>query len=170
MPRLFEVWVENLLLPAFFSWKSLGYTWCALVPCAEQSFTKIAMTQFEKFSGFQVQVIIYAKMTSKLYTIISNKLWDSSLYLSAFKSPSHEKSIFLKIRGFFSFKFFQGHNWLTKCTIDWLSAFRNSLNLISGLLFTGVSNRSRNFVILTMNKKNPQVKRAREAGHNIRFT
>ena len=47
--------------------------------------------------------------------------------------------------------------------------FRNSLNLISGL-FTGVSNRSRNFVILTMNKKNPQVKRTREAGHNIRFT
>ena len=28
-------------------------------------------------------------------------------------SPSHEKSIFLKIRSFFSFKFFQGHNWLT---------------------------------------------------------
>ena len=27
--------------------------------------------------------------------------------------PSHEKSIFLKIRSFFSFKFFQGHNWLT---------------------------------------------------------
>ena len=93
-------------------------------------------------------------MISKLYTIISNKLWDLSLYfgdlynkwvlasqqkalgpckcarframkhieiivlascwrLSAFKSPSHEKSIFLKIRSFFSFKFFQGHNWLT---------------------------------------------------------
>ena len=33
--------------------------------------------------------------------------------LSAFKSPSHEKSIFLKIRSVFSFKFFQGHNWLT---------------------------------------------------------
>ena len=33
--------------------------------------------------------------------------------LSAFKSPSHEKGIFLKIRSFFSFKFFQGHNWLT---------------------------------------------------------
>ena len=33
--------------------------------------------------------------------------------MSAFKSPSHEKSIFLKIRSFFSFKFFQGHNWLT---------------------------------------------------------
>ena len=33
--------------------------------------------------------------------------------LSAFKSPSHEKSIFLKNRSFFSFKFFQGHNWLT---------------------------------------------------------
>ena len=33
--------------------------------------------------------------------------------LSALKSPSHEKSIFLKIRSFFSFKFFQGHNWLT---------------------------------------------------------
>ena len=33
--------------------------------------------------------------------------------LSAFKSPSHEKSIFLKIRSFFSFKFLQGHNWLT---------------------------------------------------------
>ena len=33
--------------------------------------------------------------------------------LSAFKSPSHEKSIFLKIRSFFPFKFFQGHNWLT---------------------------------------------------------
>ena len=31
----------------------------------------------------------------------------------AFKSPSHEKGIFLKIRSFFSFKFFQGHNWLT---------------------------------------------------------
>ena len=33
--------------------------------------------------------------------------------LSAFESPCHEKSIFLKIRSFFSFKFFQGHNWLT---------------------------------------------------------
>ena len=33
-------------------------------------------------------------------------------YLLAFKSPSHEKSIFLKTRSFFSFKFFQGHNWL----------------------------------------------------------
>ena len=30
-----------------------------------------------------------------------------------FKSPSHKKRIFLKIRSFFSFKFFQGHNWLT---------------------------------------------------------
>jgi len=30
-----------------------------------------------------------------------------------FKSPSRKKSIFLKIRSFFSFKFFQGHNWLT---------------------------------------------------------
>ena len=30
-----------------------------------------------------------------------------------FKSPSHKKSIFLKIRSFFSFKFFQGHNWST---------------------------------------------------------
>ena len=94
--------------------------------------------------------IIYAKMISKLYTIISNKLWDLSLYfgdlynrwvlasqvlvnardfeqskhieiivlaicwrLSAFKSPSHEKSIFLKNRSFFPFKYFQGHNWLT---------------------------------------------------------
>ena len=33
--------------------------------------------------------------------------------LSEFKSPSQEKSSFLKPRGFFSFKFFQGHNWLT---------------------------------------------------------
>ena len=33
--------------------------------------------------------------------------------LSVFKSPSHKKSIFWKIRSFFSFKFFQGHNWLT---------------------------------------------------------
>ena len=31
----------------------------------------------------------------------------------ALKSPSDEKSIFLKTRTFFSFKFFQGHNWLT---------------------------------------------------------
>ena len=31
---------------------------------------------------------------------------------SAFKNPSHEKSIFLKTRSFF-FNFFQGHNWLT---------------------------------------------------------
>ena len=30
--------------------------------------------------------------------------------LSAFKSPSQEKSIYLKIRIFFPFKFFQGHN------------------------------------------------------------
>ena len=90
-------------------------------------------------------------MISKLYTIISNKLWDLSLYfghsynrwvlasqqkalgpckcarfrakqtyrnysiryLLTFVSVSHEKSIFLKIRIFFSFKFFQGHNWLT---------------------------------------------------------
>ena len=33
--------------------------------------------------------------------------------LSAFKKSSHEKSILLKIRGFVSFKFFQGYNWLT---------------------------------------------------------
>ena len=93
-------------------------------------------------------------MISKLYTIISSKLWDLSLYfgifitdgslqvskrlqglvnerdleqckhieiivlaicwrLLALKSPSHEKSIFLKTRSFFSFKIFQGHNWLT---------------------------------------------------------
>ncbi len=85
-------------------------------------------------------------MVSKLYTIISFKLWSWSLYfgdrynkwvlasqqkalgpckcarfrakqtykrLSVFKSPSHKKSIFLKIRSFFPFKFFQGHNWLT---------------------------------------------------------
>ena len=93
-------------------------------------------------------------MISELYTIISNKLWDLTLYfvdlynrwvlasqqkalgtckcarfgamqsyriivlaicwrLSAFKSASHEKIIFLKIRSFFSFRFFQGHNWLT---------------------------------------------------------
>ena len=79
------------------------------------------------------------KNRRKLYTITSYKLWDLFLYfgdiyntwvlaspqkalepckcarfrLSAFKNPSHEKSIFLKIRSFFSFKFFQGHNWLT---------------------------------------------------------
>ena len=94
-------------------------------------------------------------MISKLYTIISNKLWDLSLYfwdlynrwslqvskklhglvnardfeqckhieiivlaicwrLSAFKSPSHEKSIFLKIRSFFPSNFF-------RATIDWLT-------------------------------------------------
>ena len=98
-------------------------------------------------------------MISKLDTIISNKLWDLSLYfgdlqnrslqgsgslqvkkkfeglinardfeqckhieiivlaicwrLSAFKSASHEKSIFLKTRSFFSFNFFQGYNWLS---------------------------------------------------------
>ena len=40
----------------------------------------IAKTQCEKFSGFQIWVIIYAKMISKLYMIISNKLWDLSLY------------------------------------------------------------------------------------------
>ena len=33
--------------------------------------------------------------------------------LSVFKSPSHKKSFFLKIRSFFPFKFFQGYNWLT---------------------------------------------------------
>ena len=33
--------------------------------------------------------------------------------LSAFQSPSHKQSIFLKFGGFFSFNFFQGHNWLT---------------------------------------------------------
>ena len=42
-------------------------------------------------------------------------LASDSRYLQswALKSPSHEKSIFLKIRFFFSFNFFQGHNWLT---------------------------------------------------------
>ena len=40
----------------------------------EQNFTKIARTQCETFSAFQIKVIIYAKMISKLYTIISNKL------------------------------------------------------------------------------------------------
>ena len=95
-------------------------------------------------------------MISKLYTIISNKLLDLSLYfgdlynrwprvlasqqkafglvngrdfeqwkhieiivlaicwhLSAFKSPSHEKGIFLKIHSFFPSNFFHGHKWLT---------------------------------------------------------
>ena len=37
-------------------------------------FTKIANTQCEKFSGLQILVIIYVKMISKLYTIISNNL------------------------------------------------------------------------------------------------
>ena len=51
------------------------------MPCPKQCFTKIAKTQFEKFSGFQIYiVIIYAKMVSKLYRVISNKLWDLSLY------------------------------------------------------------------------------------------
>ena len=36
-----------------FSGKSLGYIWCVLLPCVEQSSTKIAKTQCEKFSGFQ---------------------------------------------------------------------------------------------------------------------
>ena len=93
-------------------------------------------------------------MVSKLYTIISYKLWKWSLYFgdrynrwvlasqqkalgpckserfrakqtyrnfsfsyllkfAVFKSPSHKKSTFLKIREFFPFKFFQGRNWLT---------------------------------------------------------
>ena len=93
-------------------------------------------------------------MISKLYTIISNKLWDLFLYfgdlyyrwvlasqqkalgpckcarfraMQTYRNDSFsylltlvsvsesfsQKSIFLKIRSFFSFKFFQGHNWLT---------------------------------------------------------
>ena len=83
-------------------------------------------------------------MTSKLYTIISNTLWDSSLYFGhrynrwvlasqpnawgpckcarfrakqtyrnySFRYLSRIKH-FLKNSQFFSFKFFQGHNWLT---------------------------------------------------------
>ena len=110
----------------------------------------MAKNQFEKFSSFQ----IYVKMISKLYTIISNKLWDLFLYfgdlfnkwvlggqqkalgpcrcarframqtyknycfsnLLTFVSVSESfspKSIFLKIRSLFSFKFFQSLNWLT---------------------------------------------------------
>ena len=49
------------------------------MPCAEQSFTKIAKTQFEKFSGFQIYVIIYAKTISKLYTLLCD--------FGAFSSP-----------------------------------------------------------------------------------
>ena len=83
-------------------------------------------------------------MISKLYKIISNKLWNLFLYFGDLYyrwvlasqqkalgpckcaqlramltyrndslSPSRKKSIFVKIRGHFSFKFFQGHNWLT---------------------------------------------------------
>ena len=93
-------------------------------------------------------------MVSKLYTIISNKLWDLFLYfrdlynrwvlanqqkalepckcarfraMQTYRNDSFsylltlvsvsesfsQKSIFLKIRSFFSFNFFQGHNWLT---------------------------------------------------------
>ena len=121
------------------------------MPCVEQMFTKIAKTQCEKFSSLKIKAIIYAKMVSKLYTIISNKLSDLSLYfgdlynrwvlasqqkalgpckcarfrakqtyrnysfcyLLTFVSVEESfsrKSIFLKNRSFFSFKFFQGHN------------------------------------------------------------
>ena len=111
-------------------------------------------------------------MISKLYTIISDKLWDLSLYfgdryngwvfasqqkalgpckcvrframqtytsyilaicwhLSAFKSSSHEKSIFLKIHTFFSFKFFQGQNWLTNYPDSELHGYWKTMTLSS---------------------------------------
>ena len=64
------------------------------------------------------------QVSKKLYGLVNARDFEQSKHiemivfaicwrLSAFKSPSHEKSIFLKIRSFFSFKFFQGDNWLT---------------------------------------------------------
>ena len=83
-------------------------------------------------------------MISKFYTIISNKLWDLSLYFEDLYNRwvlvSQQKALgpckcarfremqtyrnysfsyfltfvsVLKTRSFFSWKFFQGHNWLT---------------------------------------------------------
>ena len=64
------------------------------------------------------------KVSKKLQGLINARDFEQSKHiemivlaicwrLSAFRSPSHEKSIFLKTRSFFCFKFFQGHNWLT---------------------------------------------------------
>ena len=52
-------------------------------------------------------------------------------HLSAFKSSSHEKSIFLKIHTFFSFKFFQGQNWLTNYPDSELHGYWKTMTLSS---------------------------------------
>ena len=111
---------------------------------------------------FSFGALKHFQMINKLYTIISNKLWDLSLYfgdlydrwvlasqqkalghckcarframqtytnyslavcwrLSAFKSPSHEKSIFLKIRSFFFFQIFSGPQLINKLPGFWIS-------------------------------------------------
>ena len=56
-----------------------------------------------------------AARVNEAYGQGNRRLGRSVQSFAIIKSPSHEKSIFLKIRSFFPFKFFQGHNWLTNC-------------------------------------------------------
>ena len=54
MPCPFEVWVENLLLPAFFR-ENLSATHTVRISALRWiEFHQLANTQFEKFSGFQI--------------------------------------------------------------------------------------------------------------------
>ena len=78
---LFGVWVEILLLKAFLVKIFRLY----IVRISALRWTefhqnhKDPMREIQRFSNLG-DVIIYVKMISKLYTIISNKLWDLSLY------------------------------------------------------------------------------------------
>ena len=45
---------RNSAVAGIFGGKCLGYIKWVLVPCVEQSFNKIAKTQCEKFSAFQM--------------------------------------------------------------------------------------------------------------------
>ena len=143
------------------------------MPCAEQSFTQIAKTQFEKFSGFQIcendkqtlhrlYLINYEiypfilgifitdgslQVSKKLQGLVNARDFEQWKHieiivlaicwrLSAFKGASHEKSIFLKIHSFFSFKFFQGHNWLTAWRHDVYTQLAEDVTRRESLLFS----------------------------------
>ena len=131
VPRLFGDWVESSAVAGIFSWKSLGYIYIVrisglhwtefhqnlymIIPNKlwdlslyfgdlynrwvlarqQKGLGPSKCARFEQCKHIQITVLVIC--------------WR----LSAFKSPSHKKSIFLKIRSFFSFKFFQGHCWLT---------------------------------------------------------
>ena len=131
MPRPFQLCVENLLLRAFFR-ENLQVTHSAhqclaLNRVSPNSQRPNSRNSADEIHPFILGIVITdgsLQVSKTLQGLVNAFDFEQSKHieiivfaicgrLSAFKSPSQENSIFLKIRVFFSFKFFQGHNLLT---------------------------------------------------------